>query len=1006
MSSGISPSLETNFPDPFGSGNLSIALIGPDAERRMAVAGALSQWPGAAVREFPAYPPALDDVPRLIEAAFDVIIIDLDNNPEYVIELIGRICACDSATVMVYSAQGNQDLAARCMSAGARESLDVPVDQGRVAEALVRAAALARPERHSAKQTGGKLLVFFGAKGGSGTTTLACNYAIALARESGRRTLLIDLGLPLGDAALNLGIAAEHSTDDVLQEPDRLDPSLLEAFLAKHDSGVSVLAAPSKVPEISPSSASIDKLMSVAQVIFDYVIVDVGSRVDLVGTALFRDAFRIYMVTQAGISELRNADRLISLYFRESRERLEIVVNRFEPSLSRVTEEQMTKALGTPVRWKIPDDYDAMRQMQNADGSVSHEDSAFSELILEMASSITDHPIHHERKKSFNLRGHGQHISEGVSSGDTPQGNLGSTPGTVSSTPANKAMTPANPGGLPTVNWPTPATIIYGTGLDETQLNATASVDGTFVYTPGPGYVLPVGTHTLWVTFTPTAGAMVQSAVSITVAKTTPEVTWATPAEISCDTPLSEAQLNAVASVPGTFEYSPAAGKALEPGTHTLSVTFSPADDKNYATAKASVSVKVAKLTPIIDWPKPADKIPCGGALNEHHLNAKASVPGTFVYSPAAGEVLEPGEHTLRVTFTPADTKRYAAAQANVTVTVKKAPPVVTWAPPDSITYGTPLSTAQLNATASVEGTFVYTPGQGALLAAGEHTPSVSFTPADDSDYGTIQAAVPLTVAMAIPAITWPTPEPIASGTPLSGAQLNATASIPGKFSYLPPAGQVLTAGAHKLAVVFTPADSMNYETAHASVTLTVNELSRSEITWPAPSAISYGTPLSATQLNATASVPGKLIYSPSAGVVLPAGKHTLSVTFAPADTSKYATAQATVLLEIEGLPDAASLLTSATLGRSTRSGAADELESANVTAEAVASVTTRAEREIMPARSAPAEHKAVTRESTTEREAAAKGSTTNQARHRETRTYKGVLYEKGEDGQWHRLQK
>ena len=84
-------------------------------------------------------------------------------------------------------------------------------------------------------------------------------------------------------------------------------------------------------------------------------------------------------------------------------------------------------------------------------------------------------------------------------------------------------------------------------------------------------------------------------------------------------------------------------------------------------------------------------------------------------------------------------------------------------------------------------------------------------------------------------------------------------------------------------------------------------------ITWPAPAAISYGTALSATQLNATASVPGTFVYTPSAGHVLAPGRYTLSVSFTPSDTEKYATAQAAVVLEVEGLPDIASSPTAAT---------------------------------------------------------------------------------------------
>ncbi len=495
MSSGVSTNLDMNYPDFNRAGILSIALIGPDAQQREPMAAALAKWPGAEVREFPAYPPSLEDVPRLLELAFDVILVDVDSDPEYAIRIVECICARDSATVMVYSSTNNEDLEAHCRRAGAREFLNPPYDQGNVAEALVRAAALGHPSNHDIRQNGAKLLVFFGAKGGSGTTTLACNYAVALAHESRQRTLLIDLGLPLGDAALNLGIAPEHSTEDALKDAEHLDPSYLESLVARHDSGVSVLAAPGRAPETSPNSASVDKLMAVARATFDYVIVDVGSRVDLMHTTLFNDATTIYMVTQAGISELRNADRLITRYFNEGNKKLEIVINRYNPTLSRVSEDQMTKALGRPVRWKLPDDDDATRLMQNPDALQSQSNSGFLRLLVEMANSVNDQAVHQDSRGDSQEQGGSSGINAG--NDNSPQAtdsNNGGSP--AKSSPAG------NPGGLPTVVWPTPEGLIYGIPLSEHQLNATASAPGTFVYTPALGYVLPVGTHTLWVTFT------------------------------------------------------------------------------------------------------------------------------------------------------------------------------------------------------------------------------------------------------------------------------------------------------------------------------------------------------------------------------------------------------------------------------------------------------------------------------------------------------------------------
>jgi hypothetical protein len=176
------------------------------------------------------------------------------------------------------------------------------------------------------------------------------------------------------------------------------------------------------------------------------------------------------------------------------------------------------------------------------------------------------------------------------------------------------------------------------------------------------------------------------------------------------------------------------------------------------------------------------------------------------------------------------------------------------------------LSDAQLNATASVPGKFVFTPGDGEVLAAGVQTLTASFTPADATNYTTAQAAVSFTVARAKPMISWPAPASIAYGTALSDAQLNATASVPGTFVYTPAAGEVPSAGKHTLSATFNPA-AADYTAAQSEVTLMVTKVTP-VITWPTPAPIAYGTALGSTELNATASAPGNLVYIPAAGAV------------------------------------------------------------------------------------------------------------------------------------------
>ncbi len=69
---------------------------------------------------------------------------------------------------------------------------------------------------------------------------------------------------------------------------------------------------------------------------------------------------------------------------------------------------------------------------------------------------------------------------------------------------------------------------------------------------------------------------------------------------------------------------------------------------------------------------------------------------------------------------------------------------------------------------------------------------------------------------------------------------------------------------------------------ASASNKITGNILLSPGLSWATPAAINYGTPLGATQLDATAITPGTFVYSPAAPTVLPAGTSTLNVTFTP----------------------------------------------------------------------------------------------------------------------------
>lgn len=387
-------------------GTLSVGLIGPSDQRRRGLAHALAGCDITAVQEFVAYPDSPAEITRIQEQHLDVTIIELDSDREAALALVEQLAANTETTVMVYSSQTDPAVLMHCMRAGAREFLPQPIAIGTLAEALGRAAAR-KPVAKPGKDGAGKVLVFLGGKGGSGVTTVACNFAVSIVNECKQTALLIDLDLPLGDAALTLGISPQFSAADALQNYTRLDTNFLSKLMTNHNSGLCVLPAPGKFPQVEINREALERLVAVARSSFDYVVIDAGSRFDLSDNTLVEQADTVYLVMQAGIPELRNSHRVISEYFKSGGSNLEIVLNRFIPRSGGVDEEHIAKALNRPVQWKIPSDYVAVRRMQNEATPLTLEDSMISRAIREMARAacgLEGEPSR-KKKRSFGLFG-------------------------------------------------------------------------------------------------------------------------------------------------------------------------------------------------------------------------------------------------------------------------------------------------------------------------------------------------------------------------------------------------------------------------------------------------------------------------------------------------------------------------------------------------------------------------------------------------------------------------
>jgi pilus assembly protein CpaE len=383
---------------------LSVVLIAPDFARRLRITKALAGPQAGVTREFVDYPD-IDDLLPAVEDC-DVVILELDSDAERALDLVESICSRNSSTtVMVYSLRNEPDLLVRCMRVGAREFLVEPVAPAIMAEALVRASSR-RQEFHRQKRATGKLLVFCGVKGGSGVTTLATNFAVALTKESAAKVVLVDLDLQLGDVALELGLTPKFSVVDALKGGGRLDSAFMSTLIAKHSSGLSVLAGPDNYDSFVSPNDGAKKIMNILRNDFEYVVVDAGPGLDTFREPLLEMADCVYLVSEVTIPALRNSHRLISKLLDSFDERkLQIVLNRYDPRVVEIDENSINKALTRPAKWKLPNDYSAVRRAQNTGVPVVMENTPLSRVLFEMARAACGKVAVPEKKKKFSLFG-------------------------------------------------------------------------------------------------------------------------------------------------------------------------------------------------------------------------------------------------------------------------------------------------------------------------------------------------------------------------------------------------------------------------------------------------------------------------------------------------------------------------------------------------------------------------------------------------------------------------
>jgi pilus assembly protein CpaE len=342
---------------------LSVVVVSQDNEHR-AILQVLVDGTSVArvVHTCASYPVVANDpvVRRIQSASPEVVLIDVpaDGAASAIrsIEILHQELRDPAPAIFAIGSMSQPQVIVSAMRSGAKEYIERPTTATDLLEAFVRLTATQR--KTSREGPRGKVYTIVNAKGGSGATTTAVNLALALHASHGG-TALVDIA-SLGHASLHMNLKPVFSVADAVRNIHRLDSSLLESFMTRHNGGLQLLAGPNAPLPVEPSTAEFARLFDLLVNHFRYVVVDASSRMDTTSRLVCSLSEAVLLVAHADVASLWSAAR-IQQYLAETggRERVHLVLNRFR-KIPGFSEADAEAASGLKLMWKIPNHYFAV----------------------------------------------------------------------------------------------------------------------------------------------------------------------------------------------------------------------------------------------------------------------------------------------------------------------------------------------------------------------------------------------------------------------------------------------------------------------------------------------------------------------------------------------------------------------------------------------------------------------------------------------------------------------
>jgi pilus assembly protein CpaE len=323
----------------------------------------------------------------------DFVLVDIRHDTTVGMAHIERVRgAAPGAAVFAVANVAEPELILQAMRAGANEFFTWPPPQDTLEGAIRRTAA--RRDVHGARTS--RTLVFFGAKGGAGTTTLAVNCGVELARLSKRPTVIIDLKRGLGEIGLFLGIRPRFTVIDAVDNLHRLDQEFLKELVTKHKSGLDILAGSELFERPGPADTSaLEELFQVLARHYEYIVIDAGSDINPCAAAALYAADMMFLVANPDVPSVRNAQRLLERVRQIGAcgERVRLLLNRAAEPYP-IPPKQIETALGHPIHHTFPSDYATVSNALNSgtplalsgNSDLATQFDHFTRLILEPAA--------------------------------------------------------------------------------------------------------------------------------------------------------------------------------------------------------------------------------------------------------------------------------------------------------------------------------------------------------------------------------------------------------------------------------------------------------------------------------------------------------------------------------------------------------------------------------------------------------------------------------------------